>query len=79
MRRAEWIDEALATLDSRESEIIRERIFSDQKITLAALGQKLGVSKQRVSQLETQALEKLRGALVSLVGESGIAALIPDS
>ena len=79
VRRAEWIDEALATLDSRESEIIRERIFSDQKITLAALGRKLGVSKQRVSQLEAQALQKLRGALVSLVGESGIAALIPDS
>lgn len=79
MRRSKWIQSALKVLDSREAEIIRERIFAEQKITLAALGQKLGISKQRVSQLESQALKKLKGALVSLANEPEMLGLIPDS
>jgi len=51
-------------LSERELGIIRERRLSDEAATLEALGEKLGISKERVRQIESRALEKLRRALV---------------
>ncbi len=63
-----WINEALDVLTDRERMIIAERKLSDEPSTLEALGGQLGLSKERVRQLETQALKKMRGALETRLG-----------
>jgi RNA polymerase sigma-32 factor len=63
-RRACWLKTALETLTARELSIIRERRLREEGATLEALGSKLGISKERVRQIEGRALEKLRAALV---------------
>lgn len=65
-RRAQWLSQALATLNPRELRIIRERRLRDEGATLEALGEKLGISKERVRQIEGRALEKLRTALMNI-------------
>jgi RNA polymerase sigma-32 factor len=54
---------ALSTLNPRERLIIEQRLMTDEPITLQELGDRLGVSKERVRQLEERACSKLRGAL----------------
>ncbi|MCO5158854.1 MAG: RNA polymerase factor sigma-32 [Aquamicrobium sp.] len=63
-RRRHWLDRALSTLNPRELKIIRERRLSEEGETLEALGRRLGISKERVRQIESRAMEKLRAALV---------------
>ena len=63
-RRVTWLHNALDVLSERELKIIRERRLQDEGATLEALGSKLGISKERVRQIETRALEKLRTALL---------------
>ncbi|MBX8784664.1 RNA polymerase factor sigma-32 [Ochrobactrum sp. GRS2] len=70
-RRVSWLKQALSVLNDRELRIIRERRLKDDAVTLEMLGEKLGISKERVRQLENRALEKLRAALLS---QNGIAA-----
>lgn len=70
------IEQALDELSERESTIIRERKLSDEVITLEALGNRLGISKERVRQIETLALQKVRVSIVNKVGdpvEAGLA------
>ncbi len=76
-RRRQWIAEALKTLNDRENLIIRERRLTDDTVTLEVLGQRLGISKERVRQIEHQALGKLRKALVTMVGDPEETGLIP--
>jgi len=64
-----WIGEALEVLTDRERMIIEERKLSEDPSTLEALGGALGLSKERVRQLETQALKKMRGALEKRLGD----------
>lgn len=59
-RRTRWIEDALDQLPKREARIIRARLLLDETLTLEELGQELGVSKERVRQLEARALSKLR-------------------
>lgn len=77
-RRKEWIAEALKTLNQRETLIIMERRLTDDSVTLEVLGKRLGISKERVRQIEHQALGKLRKALTSIVGDPDMAGLIPS-
>lgn len=63
-RRAEWLKAALKELNERELRIVRERRLSEEGATLEALGEKLGISKERVRQIENRALQKLRSALL---------------
>ncbi len=58
--RSRWLESALGVLSDREQKIIRERRLVDEGATLEQLGQVLGVSKERVRQLEQRALGKLR-------------------
>jgi len=58
--RSRWLQEALTQLSDRERRIIRERRLREEGATLEELGQSLGVSKERVRQLEQRAMEKLR-------------------
>lgn len=56
------IDEIISSLDPRETEIIMKRYGFDGESpkTLEELGESMGVSRERIRQLENRALEKLR-------------------
>lgn len=58
-----WLTEALDHLNSRERIIIDQRRLREQGSTLEELGRELGISKERVRQLENRALLKLRDRL----------------
>jgi RNA polymerase sigma-32 factor len=62
-RRSDWLRKALEILNDREKRIIKRRRLSEDGATLESLGVELGISKERVRQIENRALEKLRGAL----------------
>ena len=64
-RKSVWLRKALEVLNERELKIIRERRLQDEGATLEALGTVLGISKERVRQIENRALEKLKMALVA--------------
>lgn len=57
---------AMRRLTPREQRVIEARILSDEPQTLEALGQEMGVSKERVRQLEVRARQKLRACLEHL-------------
>ena len=63
-RRAGWLRDALGVLNEREMKIIEERRLSEDGATLEALGETLGISKERVRQIECRAMEKLKSALI---------------
>jgi RNA polymerase sigma-32 factor len=62
-RRIDWLNDALTSLSERERRILQERRLVDHAATLETLGDRLGISKERVRQIENRALEKLRLAL----------------
>ena len=51
---------ALATLSDREKEIVINRHYTDNPLTLESLSIRYGISKERVRQVESKALGKLR-------------------
>ena len=63
--RSEWIASALDVLDERERQIIEARRLTEDGATLEELGEVLGVSKERVRQLENRALGKMRNAILT--------------
>jgi RNA polymerase sigma-32 factor len=63
-RRTKWLRAALAVLSEREMRILHERRLSDDQATLESLGAVLGISKERVRQIENRAIEKLKRALL---------------
>jgi RNA polymerase sigma-32 factor len=67
--RTDLVRQALRELSDRERLIIQERKLEDEAVTLEALGERLGISKERVRQIEGNALEKLRRALIARVGD----------
>jgi RNA polymerase sigma-32 factor len=52
-------------LSDRELRILRARRLSETADTLESLGERLGISKERVRQIENRAMEKLRSALLA--------------
>ena len=63
-RQVSWLQQALNVLNERELRIVRERRLREEGATLESLGESLGISKERVRQIENRALEKLREALL---------------
>jgi len=57
---------ALAHLNEREQRIVHDRILADEPRTLQELAEDYGISRERVRQLEKNALAKLRGALAAV-------------
>lgn len=61
------VHEALATLTEREQAIVEARLLREDKATLAELAETFGVSLERVRQIESAALKKLKTHLSVLV------------
>ena len=58
--RARWLKAALDTLPERERRIIEARHMREQAATLNELGADMGISKERVRQLERRAIGRLQ-------------------
>ncbi len=54
------LDAAVGALPERERDIVRRRHLTEDPLTLTELGQRMGISKERVRQLEERALGRLR-------------------
>lgn len=65
--RSSWLAAAIGELTDREQVIIMERRMVEDGATLEQLGQRLGVSKERVRQLESRALGKLKASILKRV------------
>lgn len=65
-RRSEWLHEAMTVLNDRERQIIERRRLTDNSATLEELGETLGISKERVRQIEARAMDKLKEALLAI-------------
>lgn len=61
------------TLKDKESMIFKERLISEDPKTLQELGEKFGVSRERVRQLEKRVQDKLRAYLQEQLGEDAFA------
>ena len=62
----DYLEQAILTLNDRERTIIKLRKLREKSITLDELGQMLKISKERVRQIETKALEKLKTTIVEI-------------
>ncbi|MCD6532929.1 MAG: RNA polymerase factor sigma-32 [Deltaproteobacteria bacterium] len=67
VNRRVMIDQALKNLTSREQEVIAGRFFAGVSKTLQDVGDELGITRERVRQLESNALKKLHKILGSEV------------
>lgn len=63
----------LSNLPPRERLIIRHRFFADPTLSRAALGAEMGLSKERVRQLEVRALDRLKEVIGSVIDLSDFA------
>ena len=68
-RRRGWLTLAVDRLPARERRIIEARQLDEGAITLEELGHELGISKERVRQLEQRALGRLRRDVLALAGQ----------
>ena len=68
-RLANWRGVAMDSLNEREQFIVRERKLIESPRTLESLGAELGLSKERVRQLEAAAFGKMRKYLEKNAGE----------
>ena len=62
-RLRDWLVKAMQALNARERYIVAERKLKEDGRTLESLGEELGLSKERVRQLEAAAFAKMRRSL----------------
>lgn len=67
------IRRAVSTLDGRERFIVESRLMAhgDDELSLAEIGRRLGVSRERARQLEERAKRKLRARISDILAEEG--------
>jgi RNA polymerase sigma-32 factor len=63
------LDEFGRTLTGRDREIFEDRLLSDEPVTLQEIGERWGVSRERVRQIEEALKKRLREFLVAQVRE----------
>jgi len=56
----EKVDEFAATLKDKELEIFKSRLLTDEPATLQEIGERFGISRERVRQIETRLKNRLR-------------------
>ncbi len=61
----DMLKSAMGELPEREREIIEARFLSDDPITLEKLGERFGVSRERVRQLEARAFKKIQESVLT--------------
>ena len=66
--RRKALGEALSVLSRRERRIFAARRLAEEPLTLDQLAGELGVSRERVRQIETRAFEKVRQRVIQVVG-----------
>jgi len=64
---------AMQALPERDRDILAERRLNDEPKTLDTLGQKYGISRERVRQLEVRAFEKVQEAVKTAVAQEATA------
>jgi RNA polymerase sigma-32 factor len=74
IQRRALLVEAMDHLSDREKLILTERRLVEEPRTLEDLSQELGVSRERVRQLEVRAFEKLQKAMMAIAGGQGLLA-----
>ena len=59
------LQQALETLDERSQDIVKQRWLADKKSTLHELADKYNVSAERIRQLESNAMKKMKATLTA--------------
>jgi RNA polymerase sigma-32 factor len=74
--RAQWrsfareqVEEFAATLNTKDREIFQARLMTEDPPTLQEVGERFGVSRERVRQIETRLKERLREFIQSRAGD----------
>lgn len=68
------VAEAMETLNEKERYIVEQRLLSDEPLTLQEIGEHFSVSRERVRQLESRVIRKLRTAFEKHdAGDEGVA------
>ena len=67
LRKKKWLIKALETLDKREKIIINSRHMCEFPLTLEKIGEQLKISKERVRQIESAAMTKLKLKIKSYI------------
>ncbi|MFZ4606062.1 MAG: RNA polymerase factor sigma-32 [Caulobacter sp.] len=75
-RRSGLIGRSMEALTARERSVIEARRLAEDPITLEAMGARMGVSKERVRQIEQVALNKMRAFIEREVGDPVEAGLV---
>ena len=70
--RRSMLTAAMDVLNERERDILTERRLRDDPVTLEALSERYGVSRERIRQIEVRAFEKLQDRMRRLASERGI-------
>jgi RNA polymerase sigma-32 factor len=70
--RSKWLSDAVGQLNPREQTIIKERRLGEDVVTLETLGKELGISKERVRQLEQRALDKIRDSMLAKMKDANM-------
>lgn len=70
---ADAVQQSLTTLDPRERFVVEHRLMADREteLSLAEIGRRLGVSRERARQLEARAKRKLSARLLARSTETG--------
>lgn len=75
MEKRDLMREAIASLNDREREIITERQLREDPITLEDLSHRYNISRERVRQIESRALEKMTQFVMKAAAAKAAAAL----
>ncbi len=71
-QRRDLLIQAMAALNERERHILTERKLKDEPLTLEALSEVYGVSRERIRQIEARAFEKLQRKMRDLAAAQGL-------
>jgi RNA polymerase sigma-32 factor len=64
----EKVAQIIGKLPKRERYILEKRILSEKPMTLRSIGEKFGISRERVRQLETATIERIRAEVAPDLG-----------
>lgn len=65
----EHLESILPELNDKEREILEKRLLAEQPVTLREIGEKYGITRERVRQLESRLLQKLRSHLTKNIDD----------